>query len=163
MSSPGPYPPAVAALVLAAALALPQPGVLVPGRSLGGIELGATQADVRATWGSRFGRCRSCALPTWYFTYRSFTQQGAAVEFRNGRVVSVYTVWQPRGWRTREGLRLGDRAARITAIYGALRRRECGDYYVLTMRARNVVTAFAVVDDRLWAFSLSRPARPVCR
>ncbi len=151
------------ALVVAAALALPQHGVLAPGRTLGGLEVGATQAEVRAAWGTRFGRCRGCALPTWYFTYRAFTQPGAAVEFRNGRAVSVYTVWRPPGWRTREGLRIGDDAARITATYGPLRRHECGDYYVLTMRGPNVVTGFAVVDERLWAFSLSRPGRPVCR
>jgi hypothetical protein len=153
----------VIALAVAAALALPPAGVLVPGRSLGGIELGTTQAEVRAAWGARFGRCRSCPLPTWYFTYRPFTQPGAAVEFRNGRVVSVYTVWRPRRWRTRNGLRLGDPAARITALFGPLRRHTCGEHYALTLRGRNAVTVFTVVDDRLWAFALSRPGRPVCR
>jgi len=48
----------VAALVLAApaAAAPPRKGVFAPGRSLGGLRLGMTPAQVRAAWGSSFGR-----------------------------------------------------------------------------------------------------------
>ncbi|HVM69186.1 MAG TPA: hypothetical protein VM204_05040 [Gaiellaceae bacterium] len=55
-----------AALVAAAALALlgaapaaagpPPAGLLVPGRSLGGLELGATEAQVERRWGRAAGR-----------------------------------------------------------------------------------------------------------
>ena len=151
------------AVVVAAVLALPQQGVLVPGKNLGGIRLGPTQTQVRPAWGSRFGRCLSCGLPTWYFTYRAFTQRGAAVAFRNGRVVAVYTLWSPRGWRTRQGLRLGEASHRITAIYGPLRRHECGAYYALTLPAEGAVTQFFVAAERVWGFGLSRPGVRVCR
>ena len=160
--SRGAYARPVFAFVLAAALALPANGVLVPGTSLGGVALGASQAEVRAAWGSRFGRCLSCSLPTWYFTYRPFTRPGAAIRFRNGRVDAVYTIWRPRGWRTRQGLRLGERSHRITAIYGPLARRACGSYDALTQPGTTADTHFFVVADRVWGFGLSRPGARLC-
>ena len=149
-------------LALAAALALPANGVLVPAKSLGGIQLGATQAEVRAAWGDRFGRCRSCSLPTWYFTYRPFTRSGAAVAFRRGRVVAVYTLWRPRGWRSREGLRLGEPSHRVTAVYGPLRRHECRSYSALNLRGGRAVTRFFVAAESVWGFALSRPGVLAC-
>jgi outer membrane protein assembly factor BamE (lipoprotein component of BamABCDE complex) len=47
-----------------AAAKLPARGALVPDRSLGGIRLGETQAQVRAALGSSFGVCRGCARTT---------------------------------------------------------------------------------------------------
>ena len=97
----------VGAIVLASALALPArlpvQGVVVPGTSLGGVHLGATRAAVRAAWGTTYGRCRGCRDETWYFTYRKFTAQGAGVSFRSGRVVALFTLWAPPGWRTSRG------------------------------------------------------------
>src|SRR5919199_2552529 len=102
------------------ALLLPQPGVLVPGKSLGGVRLGATPAQVEHTWGRFHGTCRGCDRPTWYFTYARFDRHGAAVEFRHGRADAVWTLWQPAGWRTSRGLALGSAASQIAAFYGAL-------------------------------------------
>jgi hypothetical protein len=162
---------ALAALAAAAAL-LPAstaagraagPGVLEPGRSLAGLHLGATPAQVRAAWGGRFGRCRSCTRPTWYFNERPFRPQGAGVEFRQGRAAALFTVWAPPGWRTDRGLALGEPVVRVTEVYGALARVECGRYYALTLRTGQAVTAFYVVGEELWGFGLSRPDVPVCR
>lgn len=159
--------PALLALALAlaapAAQAAPSRGVLVPGRSLGGLELGATKAEVRTAWGSRFGRCRSCARETWYFNFRRFDPKGLGVEFRRGRVAAVFTLWQPDGWRTRAGLRLGEHVARVTELYGALARQECGSYYALTRPSRRALTAFYVSGDRVWGFGLLDRRSAVCR
>jgi hypothetical protein len=154
-----------AALVLAApaASAPPANGVLVPGRSLGGIELGATKAEVERRWGHAYGVCRSCPRQTWYFNYFAFRPDGAGIEFRGDRVAAVFTLYQPHGWRTTKGLSLGAPAARVTAEYGALIRRECGGYSALVLPGRGVTTAFYVLDDRLWAFGLARPGVPLCR
>jgi hypothetical protein len=151
------------AALLALALALPQHGVLVPGRSLGGLRLGATPAQVRAAWGPGHGRCRSCTDETWYFTYRAFAPQGAGVEFRRGRAVALFTLWSPPGWRTSHGLAVGDPEARITQLYGALPRLQCNAYSALFMTRDGTTTAFYVVADKLWGFGLSRAAVPVCR
>jgi hypothetical protein len=157
---------AVAALVLAgtAAAAPPKTGVLVPGRSLGGVSLGMTPAQVRAEWGSRHGVCRDCgARTTWYFNRERFHPQGTGVELRGGRVVAVFTLWKPPGWRTSAGLVLGEPEARITETYDALTRVECGGYAALTMRTSRAVTAFYVYEGRLWGFGLGRPDALVCR
>jgi hypothetical protein len=154
---------AAVALAAPAAAAPPEAGVLVPGRSLGGIELGATKATVELRWGRAYGICRGCARETWYFNYFAFQARGAGVEWRDGRVAAVITVYQPLGWRTTRGLVLGDSVARVTSVYGALVRRECGGYAVLILPGRSATTAFYVLDDRLWAFGLLRPSLPVCR
>jgi hypothetical protein len=156
---------AVAALSSAgpAGAGLPRAAVLVPGRSLGGVRLGATQTTVTRTWGSGHGVCRGCRDRTWYFNYRAFDPQGAGVSFRRGRVVSVFTLWSPPGWRTSKGLQLGEDAARITALYGPLLRRDCVGYSALALRTGSSVTCFYVVNDRLWGFALRRPGIPLCR
>jgi len=138
-------------------------GVVRPGASVNGLELGATEAQVRALWGERFGRCRGCRGETWYFNTRPFQPQGAGVELRDGRVVALFTLWQPPGWGTPEGLLLGDPVARVTEVYGPMTRRECGGYYALVQPGDRVVTAYYVHRERLWGIAISRPAIPLCR
>jgi hypothetical protein len=150
-------------LLLAVALSLPQGGLVEPGKSLGGLRLGAPAAKVRAAWGDTFGRCRRCASPTWYFTYRRYAPQGAGVELRHGRVAGLFTLWSPPGWHTPAGLRIGDPSSRIGELYGPLARRDCRGYYAFVLPQRRSVTAFYVVDEKLWGFGLSRPSLPVCR
>jgi hypothetical protein len=154
-----------AALTLAAPVAAAPPGagVLVPGRSLGGIALGATKAHVEQRWGRAYGVCRVCVAETWYFNYYAFQPRGAGVEWKNGRTVGLFTIYQPLGWRTPKGLELNDPASRITAMYGPLRTIGCDGYSVLTLSGRNVTTAFYVLGDRLWGFGLSRPDVALCR
>ncbi len=156
---------ASAALVLTAgaAAAPPKAGVLVTGKSLGGLALGATRAQVRAAWGSRFGVCRNCRKLTWYFNLRPFEPQGTGVTFRRGRAVALFTVWSPPGWQTERGLRIGDSAARIAGLYGPMLRVNCGTYAVTTLRRGRTVTSFYVVDEQVWGFGLSRPTEPACR
>lgn len=147
----------------AAGAAPPRNGVFEPGRSLGGLRLGMTPAQVRAAWGTAYGRCRNCRTPTWYFNYTRFSPQGAGVEFRRGRVDAIFTLWSPTGWRTTRNLRIGDDEASVTATYGALTRGECGSYRVLLLPRGRVVSAFAIVSGRVWGFALLRaPSRP-CR
>ena len=150
-------------VLLAATLVLPQAGIVEPGKRLGGLRPGASPAAVRAAWGGDFGRCRGCRFPTWYFTYRRYAPQGAGVEFRRGRVAALFTLWSPVGWRTRDGLRVGDPSSRIGELYGPLERRDCRGYYAFVLRQRQLMTAFYVVNEKVWGFGLSRPSVPVCR
>ncbi|MEK6274184.1 MAG: hypothetical protein AABM30_02475 [Actinomycetota bacterium] len=149
--------------VTGAAAAPPRAGVLVPGKSLGGLALGATPAQVLAAWGARFGTCRDCRRKTWYFNLRPFEPQGAGVTFRRGRVVALFTVWSPPGWRTDRGLRIDDPAARISGLYGPLLRTNCGTYAVLTLARGRTRTSFYVVDERVWGLGLSRSGERTCR
>ena len=159
-------------LLLAVALALPSPaaaapptaGVLVPGASLGGLRLGATEPQVERAWGRAYGRCTRCEPETWYFNYFAFQPRGAGVEFRNGRAVAIFTIYQPAGWQTAGGgLTLGDPVSRVSEVYPTSQRRDCGDYYALVLPRGNTVTAFYVLEDRLWGFGFMRSAIPLCR
>jgi hypothetical protein len=153
----------VISLVLATlALALPQQGVLVPGKSFAGLRLGATGAQIEATWGKRHGRCQDCRRPTWYFTYRRFEPQGAGVSFRNGAAESFFTIWSPPGWHTNRGLTVGDPESSITRLYGVLRRVECGTYSALVLRRGGTDTQFYVHRGEVWGFGLSSAGAPPC-
>jgi hypothetical protein len=157
----------VLALALAAAVpaagAPPGAGVLVPGRSLGGLELGATKAEVERAWGRAYGVCRGCRRETWYFNYYAFEPRGAAVELERGRVVGIFTVYSPGGWRTSRGLAVGDSGSRVRSLYGQVGRVKCRGYDALVLRRRSTVTVFYVLDDRVWGFGLFRPGVPLCR
>ena len=146
----------LAALVAAAAAtaAPPRAGVLDPGRSLGGLQLGATQAQVKAAWGAGYGRCKKCSSPTWYFNYRPYKPEGAAVSFRDGRAEAIYTLWAPGGWRTPSGLEIGDPASKISKLYGPLSRTLCGKYSALVLPMRGGVNVFYVSNQKLWGFGL---------
>ena len=152
----------VAAIALA--VALPHHGTFVPGRSLGGVRLGMTTAQVERAWGTVHGGCRGCARTTWYFTYKRFDPHGAGVELVRGHVVAIFTLWSPTGWQTADRrLAIGDETGRITLVEGPLKSVACRNYAALVLPARGAVSAFYVVQNRLWGFGLTRPGVPVCR
>ena len=156
----------VAALGLGGAMAAagedPAGGEFVPGRSLAGVELGMTRAEVLATWGTRHGVCRDCASETWYFNEQPFQPQGKGVVFERGRVVHAFTLWQPVGWVTPEGLELGAPAGEIGATYGELDERACRRYSALVRAEEDARSAFYAYEDEVWGFGLVRPGRSPC-
>jgi hypothetical protein len=113
-----------------------------------------TPARVLQAWGKRHGVCRTCVDRTWYFNYRPFTPEGAGVVFRRGRVVHVFTVWRPSGWKTPEGLVLGAPASDVSRMYGSLDRRPCTSYHALLRSGKRVESVFYVFRDKLWGFGL---------
>jgi len=139
--------------------------VLVPGTSLAGVRLGATKAAVRASWGGGYSVCDVCAERTWFFTYERTTGEplGAGVSFRHGRASAIFTLGAPAGWRTREGLRLGDGIERVQALYGGLVWKACIGYQALTMRRPGVVTSIYASGESVYGFALTRPGEPICR
>ncbi len=161
-------PRALAALLAALALATsaagapPRVGVLVPGERLGGLRIGMTKQDVRRVWGASFGRCRGCKNETWYFNYRPFYPEGAGVAFEGKRVVHVFTLWQPKGWRTAGGLALGAAEAEVTRLHPAAVRQACGRYSALVLYGRRAQSAFYVYQGELWGFGLLRPGATPC-
>ncbi len=150
------------ALPAGASAALPDPGTLVPGQSLGGVRIGMTKGEVRQAWGKRFGRCRSCPRETWYFTYRPFEPKGAGVVF-GGRVVAhVFTLWQPEGWKDAAGLTLGATERDVTRLRGSLPRRECTGYTALLLRGQRADSVYYLDGGELWGFGLTRPGASPC-
>ncbi len=154
-------PVLAAALVLAPAAWAPAPtkGVFVPGQNLGGVELGMTQDEVRAEWGSKFGACRNCERQTWYFNLKAFEPQGAGVELHGGRVARVFTLWRPVGWKTADGLELGVQLDELREAVRGLESRPCDAYTAYLAGARSV---YYVFRGRLWGFGLIRPGLSPC-
>jgi hypothetical protein len=147
----------------AAAADPPDAGVLVLGRSLGGVGLGMTVGQVEARWGHASRRCRSCPRPTLLFNSVPFRPEGAAVELAAGRVSAVYTLWAPAGWHTAEGVQVGESATEATAVYGPLGRVRCKGYYGLTIRSAHAVNVVYVVGTDVWGLGLLRRGANVCR
>jgi hypothetical protein len=159
-----PLPVLLAALALAPAAWAPPPteGTLVPGVSLGGVELGMTRAEVRAAWGDRFGVCRNCRRPTWYFTLVPFEPQGAGVAFRRRQVVHVFTVWSPPGWQATDGLALGADEVDVGAGLVLVDDRACRGYTAKRASTGSTETVFYIHEEKLWGFGLVRPGANPC-
>lgn len=145
--------------VVASTGSLPPAGTLEPGRSLGGIHLGETRTQVRATLGRFYGVCDTCTTPTWYFTYGKWTRNGLAVELEGGRVSAVYTIWEPPGWHTAGGLALGAPRGQVVHAVPFV----CPGYDALVRDAHGTRTVFYVVDDKVWGFGLMRARANPCR
>jgi hypothetical protein len=142
--------------------AVPARGVLAPGKSLGGVKLGDTRATVRARWGGRYELCRVCGPTTWLYT-SSARRTGAAVSFRNSRVTAVFTLGAPSGWRTTQGLRLGDATTHAMSLYKGFAWSGCIGYGALSLRGRGVVTSIYTYGESVYGFALTRPSEPVCQ
>jgi hypothetical protein len=172
----------VVTLALALALALPQHtassagvtlplrGVLVPGKSLAGVRLGDSVNTVTSAWGKRYRVCATCnertsGRKTWFYTYLTNAQSlGAAVTFgKQGKVVAVFTLGSPAGWRTQEGLQLGEQIDRVQDLYGTLNWRVCIGYGALSMRKPGIVTSIYTNGEAVYGFALTAPTEPVCQ
>lgn len=127
----------------------------MPGASLAGVRLGARAAEVRAQLGHDYGVCRGCATTTWYFTYRRFDDKGLAVELTRGRVSAVYTLWQPQGWRTTDGLALGAPQAQVPHAIPVT----CPGYEAFV----SGTSVYYVVNGTVWGFGLVPRGRSPCR
>jgi hypothetical protein len=143
---------------------LPQKGVLVPGKSLAGIRLGDPQPRVIQLWGEDYRVCDWCDQQTWLYTYRDPDGIGAAVSFRNNRVVAVFTLGTPFGWKTTDGLRLGEALTRADGLYESLTWKPCIGYIAMTLkRTASVVTSIYTDGNTIYGFALTHPAQPVCQ
>ena len=78
-------------------------------------------------------------------------------------MIGLYTLWSPTGWHTPEGVRTGDPAAHIAAVYGPLTQLDCGTYQAFQLPRGRALTAFYVFGEKVWGLGLSRRSVPVCR
>jgi hypothetical protein len=158
---------ALGALVAALLVAVPAAAgersrSFVPERSLGAVTVGMSKKQVLEAWGKRHGVCSDCLHLTWYFNERPFEPQGTGVVFEEGRATHVFTVWQPKGWRTPDGLALGDPAAEIARTYGPLERRRCSSYYALVDERPRLQAVYYIFRNEAWGFGLTLPDASPC-
>jgi len=145
------------------AATLPKQGVLVPGKSLAGVRLGDTGAQVMKRWGRSYRVCTVCARRTWMFTYRTGSPVGVAVSFRADRVTAIFTLGAPIGWRTPQGVAVGGDVQGIDDIYGAARWSRCIGYGALSYRVPGAVTSIYTSGEIVYGFALMRAGEPVCQ
>jgi hypothetical protein len=155
-------PLATAAPTKADARFLPARGILKPGESLAGVKLGFTMKQVTNLWGQNYKVCAKCPYPTWYYIYPKGEPLGASVRFKKGRVVTIFTLGSPTGWRTSEGLLMGEQIDRINELYGRLTWSVCIGYGAMSMRTSQAVTSIYTTGEAVYGFALSRPSEPVC-
>jgi hypothetical protein len=135
--------------------ALPASLILAHGRSLAGVRLGESSAQVRAHLGTDYGVCRGCATTTWYFTYRRFDDKGLAVELTEGRVSAVYTLWQPPAADVSHKITIGAPQERV----GPAITVSCSGYTALVKGT----AVYLVVDGKVWGLGLFRRGSSPCR
>jgi hypothetical protein len=160
---------ALAARTTTSAQALPARGILTPGVSLGGIHIGDTMATVVQRWGHKYSPCpkNQCKGPStvWYYIYGRGEPLGAAVRFnKKGRVTAVFTLGSPAGWRTAEGLLIGQQVDDATRIYGQnLKWSVCIGYGAMSMRNSKAVTSIYTTGEAIYGFAITAPGTPVCQ
>ena len=166
------------ASALPASGTVPQHGIFVVGKTLGGVGLGYTQAQVKARWGAGYTLCTSKPLcsptqPVWLYVAHLGEPLGAGVRFRGGKTVSVFTLGTPGvnslsaggggGWKTSEGLRTFDPISNIYNFYSrATIDTNCKLYAAISIRQRGVTSSFYTSSGTIYGFALSAAGEPIC-
>jgi len=161
-----------------AAGVIPQHGVFVVGKTLAGVGLGYTQAQVKAHWGAgyRVFTAKPLCSPTgsvWLFVPQVGEPLGVAVRFLNGKTVAVFTLGTPGvnpisaggggGWKTAEGLRMFDPPSAIYSLYPtATIDTNCVWYSAISMRQGSVTSSFYLSSGTVYGFALTARGEPVC-
>jgi len=139
----------------------PVDGVLVRGKSLAGVRLGDTEAEVRSLWGRKFTVCQGCRPTTWFYWSPTGDPFGAGITFRHGRVTAVFTLGTPEGWHTSDGIRIGQLLQRFNDP-GDATTPACNGYGAISTRTGETVTSILTSGQAVYGFALTRPSEPVC-
>jgi hypothetical protein len=138
-------------------------GVVVPGVSLAGVRIGDTEQDVRRLWGPNFATCKYCSDATWLYEYEQGEPLGTAARFQRGRVVAVFTLGSPAGWRTNKGLYIGDPISNAYQFFPRMGTTRCIGFDAITVKHGNVVTAIYSSAGVVYGFALVTPSMTVCQ
>ena len=76
--------------------------------------------------------------------------------------VTIFTLGATTGWRTAEGLVIGEQIDRVSELYGKIAWSNCIGYAAMSMRTGEAVTSIYSFGQAVYGFALSRPNEPVC-
>jgi hypothetical protein len=164
--------PALAAHRTVAALAsaqarsnthFPIKGIVVPGVSFAGLKLGQTEQQVAALWGKNYTVCAYCKDTTWLYVYPGGEPLGAGVRFQKNKIVAVFSLGSPAGWRTDKGLFMGDPISNVYNYFGTTGTTRCIGFDALTVRLGNSVTAFYSAAGVIYGFAIVAGNLSVCQ
>jgi hypothetical protein len=139
---------------------LPLNGVLVPGKSLGGVHLGDSAAQVRVLWGRNYTVIGGQPT-TWLYMSPNGDPFGAAVSLRGGRVTAVYTLGGIN-WRTSGGLRVNQMLPPAHNSSPSTTQHTCLGYGAVSSSSDGHVTSILTQGLVVYGFALTRPSEPVC-
>jgi hypothetical protein len=146
---------------------LPARGVLVVGKSIAGVKLGMTQAQVKTILGGNFTNCITspCNDPTFLYFYPSGEPLGMGVRFNKKtlKAVAIFTLGAVTGWRSSDGLKIADPASKVYDLYGSPRYSKCIGYEALSVQQPGVVTSFYLTSGVVYSYALTMPGATVCQ
>lgn len=142
---------------------LPTRGLFIPGVSLAGVHIGDTQQKVIATLGPKYKTCAYCTDPTLLWMYRSGEPLGMAARFQKGKVVAVFTLGSPAGWKTDKGLAMGDGISNVYQYFSNTGTKRCIGFDAITAQTGKVTTAFYSAAGVVYGFAMVIPGLTVCQ
>jgi hypothetical protein len=175
---------------MAASANLPAAGKVVPGRSIGGVSLGMTEAQVVKIWGPLYEVCTRCgAQLVWLYEYRGEVGSGAAIKFNiptpavtstgtvaklspkaaataktlgaKARVVAVFTLGEPEDWGVK-GAMIGDPPSNVYNLFGNTGNTQCIGYSAMTVDIGGVITSFYSSSGVIYGFALTNSNESPC-
>jgi len=69
----------------------------------------------------------------------------------------------PTGWRTAEGVLVGEQIDKVVRLYGTLGWQRCIGYGAMTMRKGNIVTSIYTTGQAVYGFAITASAEPICQ
>ena len=98
----------------------------------------------------------------WYYVYGGSEPLGAAVRFNPaGRVNAVFTLGSPAGWRSAQGLLIGQGVSDAQRLYGSnLKWSVCIGYGAMSMRTGKAITSIYTSGESIYGFAITSPALP---
>ncbi len=145
--------------------ALPSRGILVFADNLAGVKLGHPDTKVKALWGSPTRVCTTypCTDPTWIYIYPKGQPVGAAVRFKNKKVIAVFTLGAVPGWKSSEGITIADPVSRVYDLYPNPKYTKCIGFEALSIPRPGVTTSFYLTSGVIYGFALTVPGLNVCQ
>ena len=148
---------------------LPTRGVFVPFVSLAGVQLGFTQAKVKAALGSNYRLCTTansptlCKEPLWLYEYQRGEPLGVAVRFHNAKVTAIFTLGAIQGWKTREGLKMYDPVSNIYSLYETPIYTKCIGFEAFSMRKGTITSSIYTASGVVYGFALTAKGEAICQ
>jgi hypothetical protein len=151
---------------------LPTVGVFVPGVSLAGIKLGMTEKQVASILGKNPSLCTAkisdlCREPVYLYEYTHGEPLGVGVKFHsfegNEKVDAVFMLGTIAGWRTKDGLKIGDPVSNIYSFYTTPLDTNCIGFAALSAKSGTITTSFYTADGIVSGFALTEPPEGICQ
>jgi hypothetical protein len=85
------------------------------------------------------------------------------VRFEHGKVVAVFSLGSPSGWRTNSGLYIGDPIGNVYQHYATTGTTRCIGFDAITVRTGKTITAFYSAAGVIYGFAIVVPSLTVCQ